>query len=494
MKHNLLYLLLLLGVPGASAQTRQLNLTKGNSQLFRGAVYSYGFSGQNRAFCIYRLSPQLKITDSLVVAQLSDKSDSYLRLSSDTLHDFLNIYLQKKDKKLVTVLRFNKKFELAATIDDIDVARLNGLPAFESGLLYAGRQVYIVKSQADSSGRQFYLNKLALKSELSNFDYAFAWQFAFERKNVNSAHVFYANRRKVLLYVNVNGGTRAGQWILSIDAASGRLIRGTRLNEFGVENTYAFGSFMMDTVTHTLRLSGQKFTEAQLKVRENRVAIANVAALTLYFLEIDSLGEVSQRQEFKLPIHETAGAGTKKTASRHLLRISSMKKDREGAICLEADLFRNNDASLTFLYAGTSLLRLLPSEEQLVLEKTSVSSQVQIEKFYMSTDKTDRNGKIRVDSLSQFEQLFYQPLNFPVKQGFKTDGNANPAWILKKSLPKQNSINYTVLAPVKKIYQLTQLEEIPTDQHPAGITLSPSSFLIGRQLSGELYQLKLYSW
>ena len=475
------------------AQKLQLGLAKANCQQFRGSLYCYGFlsRGSGTSFCVYRMNKQLKIQDSLITELGKESLDSYLQASSDTLHDFMNIYLQQKEKKLVTVMRFNKKFERIATVDHIDVARLNSISAFESELLYAGKSVYTVKSQQDSSGTQFYLNKFSLKSELKNFEYEFTWQFPFERQYIHSAHVFYANRQVVLLYVQVNGGPKEGQWILTIQAESGKLVKGSKLNR-GETGTCEFGTFSMDTVKRILTLAGQKFSAAQLNRNENRLSISNSPFVSFYLAEMDSVGEISM-QEFKIPVTEAA-TNSKKTISNYLLRIGCLNRQSDGKISLEADIFKNSDNTLNYRYVNTGLFRLLPGDEQLLLEKNSIGSNPQIEKFYFSTDKTDRNGRLQTDSLPGLGAMFYAPLNFPVKQGFKTDADNNPLWLLQRSMPQKNTIRYALLGPVKRIYQLSPLEEINALQNPGCFVLSSSAFVITQQASNGSYQLNLYSW
>ncbi len=483
-------------ITGLPAQTKQFNLTKGNIQLFRGYVYCYGFSAQGKgsALRLYKLHKSLKTLDSAAIDLGKNTPDDYLQVSSDTLHDFLNIYLQKKEKKLVTVLRFNHKFEQVALVENVDIARLNSISAFESELLYAGKCVYTVKSQPDSGGKQFYLNKFTLKSELKNFDYEFTWQFPFERRNVRQAHVFYADRRNVLLYVTVSSGSKAGQWLLNINAVTGKLIRGTRLSEKGDAGTCGFGGFRVDTLNKTILLCGQKLTEAQWKPEENRLSISNAPFADLYLVEIDSMGETISRQDFRIPINDQK-SGAKKTSSNYIFRIGAIKKSSDGQLQLETDVFKNSDNSLTYFYVNSTFLTLaLNDEGRMALEKNSLSNNALIEKFYVSPDKTDRNGKLALDSLNEFEKLFYKPLLFPIKQQFKTNGENNPVWILKKSNAKKNIIAWSFLAPVKKIYQLTVIEELNTFSNPVMINTAADSFLTGHQPDDTNYQLKLFNW
>lgn len=70
----------------------------------------------------------------------------------------------------------------------------------------------------------------------------------------------------------------------------------------------------------------------------------------------------------------------------------------------------------------------------------------------------------------------------------------NPTWLLTRSDIKKNSINYTVLGLVNKIYQLTTLDEILKSKNPSMITLSQTQFILSSQEEDAKFQLKLISW
>ena len=116
-----------------------------------------------------------------------------------------------------------------------------------------------------------------------------------------------------------------------------------------------------------------------------------------------------------------------------------------------------------------------------------------IEKYYFNNDKMDMNGKICIDSLSQFETLFYKNLNFPVKKQFKIVDD-NSIWLLSRSDLKKNVINYKTLNPVNKIYQLNKVDDILKSKEPLLINLSSSQFIIATQEELGKYQIKLVEW
>ncbi len=495
MRTNIKYLFLCYFIiPAFFAQTKQLAVSKGNCQLYKGNIYSFGIldQKQNSVCMIYKLNFQLKALDSLSVDLGKIPTDNFLQLFSDTLHDLLNVYVQRKDKKQITIIRLNKLFEKIATIENVDVARLNSISTFESELFYFKNNVYTIKSQSDTSGKQFYLNKYVLRSDLKNFDYEPKWQFPFERKNINSAHIFYADTNCVLLYVNVIGDSRFGQWILKVNAKTGKLIRGTKLNDKGETTSYQFGAFLMDTTQRTITFLGQRFTHTQFDQKANKLAITNTPLASVYLIEIDSAGEVLSKQDFRIPVNEPKTT-SKKVISNYLFRVNSLTKNKEGAITFESDIYKNTDNTLCYLYANTTAYKLIPEEETLILEKNTVGSNQMIEKYYFTTDKMDMNGKICIDSLSQFETFFYKTSNFVVKKQFVNTDNGQ-RWLLTRSDLKKKSINYSTLGPVNKLYQLTTIDDVLKAKDPAIYVLPNSQAIISSQEEESKFQMKLIIW
>ena len=489
-------LLVLWCVGNASfGQIMEFNLEKASCQKYKSMFYVYGLSAGPKmtAMCIYKLNYQLKTLDSIIVNLDNTSPEGYLHTYSDTLHDYLNIYLQKKDKKQVTIIRLNKNFELVASIENVDVARLNSVSGFENDLFYFKNSVYTVKTQDDSSGKQFYLNKYSLKSDVKNFEYAPDWQFPFERKNINSVHIFYADHKQVAMYVTVHSGLKQGQWILRINAKNGSLIRGTKLNERGDQSVYEFGNFIADTIKKTFTFSGQLFNEKQWPENVKQPAIMNSPNVFIYLIQIDSLGDIIARDNFKAPIIDLK-QGVKKNGGSYLLRISNMFKTNEDKLFLETDIFRSLDNLQTFLYSNTSFLIISPGDEQLVLEKCSIAVNTQIETYFATSDKLDLNGLLSNDSTGQFEKLYFKPLTLPVKLAFKLNAAGDALWLLKKSYSKKNTVNFTLLAPEKNKYQLTNLDDFPKSTEPQCTILTKDVFILYNQVSDKKLRLKLVGW
>jgi len=478
-----------------SAQIKLLDLKKANCQLFKGQLYAFGLMSTKttHVFSIYKFNSQFSITDSLQIEISKKPNETYLQLYSDTLHHFLNIYLQKENQNTVQVLRFDPQINLLCSLPSIDVARLNNISLFDSDVLYFNDEVYSVKIIRDSSGKQFYINKFKLVSNEKNFDYEMNWQFPFERKNVEHAHLIYINKKHVYVYVNVSQGIKKGQWLLKLNALNGQLIKASKLNDKGETNTYLFGNHYFDAGNQSLHLIGIQLSEAQYNFEKNSLKLDDLAFTSIYHLELDSLGDIQDKQIFKIPIVSIT-SGAKKISSATLLKINTINKSADGKLVFEGDVFKSTGGSKCFFYVNSIPFSLSYTETGFVMDKNTITTNKMIEDYYFVKDRLDLNGRMCADSLSQFTKLMYQNPSMPIKIAFKTDAENNALYLLNKHSFNKNNVNYSVLSPVKKIYQITSIEDISENKFPAILLLSKEQYVIIHQIEEQKFQLKLYTW
>lgn len=497
MKSKIKYLLLFfLVVTVARSQHISLPLQNAGITGYRQQVFCFGLQEDNKSLFLklYRLGTDMRITDSSSLALgKSRKAADFLQLTCDTLHDFLNIYLQQKDNKEVTIYRFTRNMESLATIAHVDIARLNNSSLFSHETLFYKQWVYSLKTENDSSGKQFYVNKYELKSEKENFDYSFKWQFPFERKNVASAQLFYANSRFVMLFAAVNEGPKTGQWILKLDASTGTLAKAVKLNAKTENASYFFGQVVEDRADNSLLISGQKLTANQFDPSSGKVNLAAAPHLLVYTLKVDSLCDIADKTEHKIPIVDVA-SGPKKTVGSFVLRMVKIARQPDGKLCIEADLFRSSGGASCFFYVNTVPLRFSLGENGLTLEKTILQQNKLIEDFYATGDKLDLNGKLCRDSSGGFERLYHKTLPFPVKLGYRVDAEGNGKWLLTKSNGAKKNVTVSVLGPQNKVYQLNQLELLSKTVNPNFVVTTTGGLWIGTQSDIGKYELKIYNW
>ena len=485
-----------------SAQTPERPIASANSQFFNGNIYIFGITNRDNKsiLLIYKLNNKAEASDSLLAENGKSKADDFLQLSSDTLHDFLNIYLQKKvagnsadNKKSITIYRINKAFKIIAVIENVDVARLNSISAFENEIYYFKKNVFTIKSINDSSGKQFYLNKYKLKNDLDKFEYDQAWQFPFERKHIHCVHIAYADSSTILLYVVIITGSKRGEWILKINANSGLLKRATKLNIMGDYSYYSFGKIIYDTALKQIFVTGQKFLETDFNQQENKLKLCGKAFVNIYLAQIDSVGDCISKESFKIPVNEIKSA-VNKTPTNYLIRANNFSLNNIGEFIIETEIYKGYQNKLCYNYCNSLILKIIKNEDHLTLEKAIITAHPMVEKFYINNDALDMNGKLCVDSISEFEKLYYKSITFNVKSYFKMDDSNNPLWLLRKSDSKNGKQNYSFLAPVNKIYKLSLIQEISNSENPSLLHLNKNQFLITKQTLPDRFFIQLYNW
>lgn len=496
MNRNTLYTLIILSFTGfCFAQTIELNLKRSGVQGFNGKIYTFGLiqTGTKPGLIIYELNHSLIKTDSLQIDNLKGKTEDYLALSSDTLHDQLNIYLQNKEKRSVQILKINKKFKTAGLSDETEVARVNSLALFQNDIYYYKNEVYTLRSSMDTSGRQFFLNKHSLKTEKTNFEYEQKWQFPLERKYIRSARIIYADRSIVLIFVQIGEGTKKGQWLLKVSAMNGNLRKGIRIGEKNELNSYYFNQVKVDTAIGRIYLTGQKFSDRDLDLTEKKFNLSGKTAISFYLAVIDSGGDVTSNTEFKLPVVEQKGY-VSKTPVNYMIRMNSFEIDKENNITIATDVYKSKPASLCYQYCNSAFLKIKEQDGMITLEKNSIGTHPMIEKYHLTNDPLDMNGKLCIDSLNEFDKLFTKNINLKICKGFKMDESGNPVWLLNKSETKKGTEKFSILGPVKKIYQLSSVAQLNKSEVPSFLLLSSKNFLVTRQAAEDKFLLQIFNW
>ena len=442
---------------------------------------------------IFKLSRDLAVLDSLELNLGKKAVASFQDVQGDTLHGYISLYLQQKESNHLDVVRVNDSLRLVAHIEKTEVARLNNRSVLGSDPFYDGNVVYSLKSVADTGGRQFYLNKYRLKSEVQNYDYSFVWQHAFERKNIASARIMYANARFVAVFVCIQGGPKTGSWLLMVEAASGKLIKGKRLTEINEAATAFYAVSAYDRYQKTFEIAGSKFAHKHYHPESHQVSLASAPFYQVFYMKLDSNLDIVTRQDYNIPVTDQV-SGAKKSAGGYLLKLVTLTKPKPGTLLLSCDVYRNSNNAPCFNYVNSLVLNLNTFQDPPVLGKCTVGNHPLIESYYYSQDKLDMNGKLCADSSNAVERVLYHTPTFPVKQGFKLDEAGNPVWILSKTLSKKNQISYSFLLPENKVYATKSIAEVNKSSGSAFVLLNEHRFLLGSPLEEGKFQIKLYNW
>ena len=146
-------------------QAVKQNLLLANALSFHHTIYAYGYeqSKANLLFKCYSYNYQLKLQDSVLFDLGKHTTADYLEISIDTLHDVLNFYFQLANQKnMVSLLRVNDTLEKIASAENYDANHINSLTVFDDEKYSYGDDMYIIRTNTDTAGKQFYLSKLDL--------------------------------------------------------------------------------------------------------------------------------------------------------------------------------------------------------------------------------------------------------------------------------------------------------------------------------------------
>ncbi len=456
---------------------KDLALEKGNCIAFKQNLYAFGF--KSNTFLIYKLKPNLQVLDSFAYSLEKAKPSDYLRVDCDTLHDHLNFYLQKKDKQNATLIRLDQKFKLINEFKNVEITKLDPLAMFDHQKFVYKKFIYAVKTAFDTSGKQYYLSKYELQNSAEKpFDYKFKWQFNFEKKHIKNVNVFYADSAKVLAYVHINEGERKGQWVLKINAKDGLIIKGKKISSNTTMN-YRFGNHFVDTMGKNIFVLGQLTNGETL----------SSATPTLFILQFDSMLSLNSQ---KLIVQRIPGNPKVKAGPGFIFQVSNVKKTSPQNYEYQIDFYRNN--TIDFKYSNSVTQAFSYDEESISTDPFVIKEYPEVENYYFTNDKKDLNGKLFADTSRSADRLFYQQPVFKVKQAYKVNSDGFPIWVLKKTDAKAGAVNYSVLKPGLKVYEVKTISTNPKEEEPGMLFFGKETYILFYIKGGNILHLENGSW
>jgi len=485
LSRNLLYLLLFFSCQAKAQQVFNFNLLSAGVQPFDHCYFVYGMreASQGATLHVFKLDENLRIVDSTSQQLSKIKIPEILRLSSDTLHHYLSIHIQKKGETVVRVFRCKSSLQEKNIIENIEVQRLNNSAMFSSEPFYFRNKAYAIRQTSDSGIKQFYLDKYSLISETGNYDYKSDWQWAFEKKDMEAARVILADDQFVYLFAWRVTEPLPSQWLLKIETKSGVLKRAIKLNSKIEDAYYQFGTCFQD-VQKNFYLSGQKL----LRNKDGQPLCDNKDPL-LYLFEIDSLAEIRSKEQFTITLPKRPGT---QKCNFNLIRFWSFTKEGPAEIRGEADVFSKEAAANCFVFNNTFTFSILKNDDGNQFKSSPMVNQPALLNLINPGDKLDLNGKIC--NVGNTHSLFTAPLIAPVKIKFAQDSLQNQMWILNKTDARKKTRQFNILRAMKGQYQLQSLESFKMEQSAELFILPGKKFFITSTTSEGKLQIKLYNW
>lgn len=416
-------------------------LLKSNSILFRNSIYVYGFAQDKNdlQFKLYKTAVDLIKIDSVSNSIGKEKPERFLEITADTLHGYLNFYLQKENNKsLVTLLRYSDSLRLITKVDDFESSKINSLTTFENEIYNYKNTTYTIRTSEDSLGKQFYLTKYRLITDQKPFEYKQVWQYPLEKRNINTTHVFYADSETVFIYVTILSGDRKGQWILKLDAQKGTLIKGIKLNANGDDRNYILSAHQYDSKEKELIVGGNIYTKQQLDIETKNFSFNGLnKENTFFFVKIDANNEVISRDQKTFSVSVVAPAiktsGKPAPPPFYHIRIKELKKISKTDYQLYCDIYKSSPGSLLFLYLTGFSVDLVLEEMGIELIPGKIYTNTLPFPNLVNTDPKDINGKIELKSIAEFDKFLYKCPVAEIEKCSGKDDLKNQKWIICKS-------------------------------------------------------------
>jgi hypothetical protein len=426
-------------------QSVKRNLLVPNALTFHHTIYTYGYE-QNKAnlvFKCYAYNYELKLQDSVLYDLGKHTTADYLEISVDTLHDVLNFYFQLANQKnMVSLLRVNDTLAKMASAENYDANHINSLTVFDDEKYAYQDEMYIIRANTDSAGKQFYLSKYHVKDMTKPFEYDYQWQFAFEREYIHRASVIYADTNQVIVSAYVFDGIKKGQWILRINSSNGQIIKGTKLSSKGDSRHFLMSNVIVSNKGKNIDVIGSIYDANMIDFKNKTQNFTNQSkAHKLFLVCMDSVGDVITRAEkaFPLPIQTKSVEGLK---SFHV-KVREFKKLKDNNFDVWLDIYEQSKP-LQLCYYSSWHVDIVPDDVDYTFTPSKFFVSTTAIPGYISFEKGDTYGKFILNDMSDYDKFKYQKPQNPFIILTDIDDIGNSYYLLKKTtlMTATKSYNY----------------------------------------------------
>ena len=474
------------------AQTVSKVLVQAHSFQFHQTVYVYGYEQQqtNLLFKCFAYNQSLQLKDSIVYNLGKYTTADFLETTIDTLHDVINFYFQlANEKNVVTLLRLNNSLQKIGGAENYDANHINSMMTFDDEKYIYKNDLYVIRTNIDTGGTQFYLNKYEVKTMLKPFEYTNKWQFPFERKFIHRASVIYADSNDVMVYVNVIDGLKKGQWILRINANTGEIIKGTRLGQKIDAKQYLYSNSIYNSKTKSIAVIGSVYENEMIDFKKNTSNFINLSKRhQLFLICIDSLGEVISKTEklMALPIQTNKMAFT---TSYHL-KMREFKNTQAG-FDVWADIYEQTLPN-TFVYYSSWHIDITKSELDYDITPSKFLIATNAIPKFISYTKGDMYGKFVLNNISDYDKFKYKKLLNAIVIKTDMDVSGNSFFVLKKTDILLGTKNYHYVFLGKKGVENKVILKCDKDQDGAIYFIKKLNYIsFMANAEGTTFELKL---
>ncbi|MGE0569128.1 MAG: hypothetical protein AB7O73_14415 [Bacteroidia bacterium] len=427
------------------SQKIELPISNVKSTEFKNHLYVAGY--KNDSCFVYKLDGNLKYNTTVQI-KLSKSQKNHLSPELDTLHGTLNLSIQDIESKKADFYKLNDSLRILFQYKDFDITKINPLTGFQNQTLEIDSFYYVIRSAADTSGRQFYLSKFKHTARKETpFEYKLTWQFNFDKKYISSIKLLQADSNFVHSYVQIADGLKKGEWILRVNAKTGQLIKAHKFNKNKTLNYhYCYAYFNKEQ--KKLFVFGQVTKDG---ANDDKQIQFYIEAYDSLFENILSTTKTTQLLSPK---------GLKNKMGNILLQVNGAQYKGNGNYMFSLDYFESTGINYIYRHSSMHTFQLL--DDEFIFEFPPQTIMYQLQSVYDGLDKNDLSGKLFVDS-TLTGTIHTRKCIKPSKILFYTV-NDMPHWILRHSKPSEGNTVYELLSPKDNAYQLKPIMVVPTEK------------------------------
>lgn len=456
----------------AKAGTVSVGFKLSNASMFsmRQFVYVCGLrEEQALKFIIYKCDSALSIIDSSKVSIAKQKLSDFIGTNIDSLHGKLQIELISTDLKGVCLLRIDVELQNIDFIKLLEPGRVNSKNRFgQHSLIVGDKRLDLQRVQSAGSGTYF-LKLFLLKAGKGNYEYEELWQQPFTQSDIVHVELLYADERFIYAELTTKKADNYTVEILKLNMTQGFVV-----------STYSISNDQ--ELYRALRVLALKAGELTLLGQ-----VHTSGAVKIWQCIIDSNGIKEKTKVYSMPLSTTKSNAT---GAAYYLKFESYNTNSK-TVC--ASVYKEQSEDECKLVQASVTFSMQTKSGQSILSCANFSSTC-IGDFYTSTDRLDRNGKLKLEQTvgcKACKQPKYEtgpPVALVINEG------TEPRYFCVKTDTRKQLKQYYELGVISKNCEKKLLESIGLQENPIELRTAQKTIAVGRQNDKENYTVKIYNW
>lgn len=283
-------------------QSRFLSLSKGFALPFHGKIYVGGFDTISKKITVFEIESSLKKKDSIQLS-IAYNLLEYYPITADTLHNYLQLIIQRKNATTVTVMRL-RGCKIVSTLENVEVPRLYH-SSRPGNYYFEANRYYKIEKQANNDFDRIRLTAFDISDTTGTISYIQKWNYTTDKPGVIAMNILSSTQQFVYIHAIRQNQMRYSSWLLKINRKNGQLIQAKRLENAGEDGILAVSDFWADTVNNYLVIGGQFYSQGEIKNSpDGMIFQSHQPSVTV--IKIDSLMESTEWRRINFNIDPKA--------------------------------------------------------------------------------------------------------------------------------------------------------------------------------------------